>query len=209
MSMIQDHTSTTLKDNFKFLILSAIYGLGNGLLIFCLFNNLKYLFVLITLLLNILLVFNLRKNSRKFSIILIDSLQKSFFEIAIFFVYGIFLNYISFLVPMSNLVIVITLTILRVLSYRMYSDYCNGKQTKVKSVREFIKKLNTKKTVERKQFMYFVVGHTSIIVLAFVINSLIKEQKITIAEIISIIVSIEIIILSTIHSFKKPSSLRA
>lgn len=209
MSMIQDHTSTTLKDNFKFLILSAIYGLGNGLLIFCLFNNLKYLFVLITLLLNILVVFNLRKNSRKFSIILIDSLQKSFFEIAIFFVYGIFLNYISFLVPMSNLVIVITLTILRVLSYRMYSDYCNGKQTKVKSVREFIKKLNTKKTVERKQFMYFVVGHTSIIVLAFVINSLIKEQKITIAEIISIIVSIEIIILSTIHSFKKPSSLRA
>ena len=209
MSMIQAHTSTTLKDNFKFLILSAIYGLGNGLLIFCLFNNLKYLFVLITLLLNILVVFNLRKNSRKFSIILIDSLQKSFFEIAIFFVYGIFLNYISFLVPMSNLVIVITLTILRVLSYRMYSDYCNGKQTKVKSVREFIKKLNTKKTVERKQFMYFVVGHTSIIVLAFVINSLIKEQKITIAEIISIIVSIEIIILSTIHSFKKPSSLRA
>lgn len=209
MSMIQDHTSTTLKDNFKFLILSAIYGLGNGLLIFCLFNNLKYLFVLITLLLNILVVFNLRKNSRKFSIILIDSLQKSFFEIAIFFVYGIFLNYISFLVPMSNLVIVITLTILRVLSYRMYSDYCNGKQTKVKSVREFIKKLNTKKTVERKQFMYFVVGHTSIIVLAFVINSLIKDKKITIAEIVSIIVSIEIIILSTIHSFKKPSSLRA
>lgn len=209
MSMIQDHTSTTLKDNFKFLILSAIYGLGNGLLIFCLFNNLKYLFVLITLLLNILVVFNLRKNSRKFSIILIDSLQKSFFEIAIFFVYGIFLNYISFLVPMSNLVIVITLTILRVLSYRMYSDYCNGKQTKVKSVREFIKKLNTKKTVERKQFMYFVVGHTSIIVLAFVINSLIKEQKITIAEIISIIVSVEIIILSTIHSVKKPSSLGA
>ncbi len=209
MSMIQDHTSTTLKDNFKFLILSAIYGLGNGLLIFCLFNNLKYLFVLITLLLNILVVFNLRKNSRKFSIILIDSLQKSFFEIAIFFVYGIFLNYISFLVPMSNLVIVITLTILRVLSYRMYSDYCNGKQTKVKSVREFIKKLNTKKTVERKQFMYFVVGHTSIIVLAFVINSLMKNQKITIAEIISIIVSVEIIILSTIHSVKKPSSLRA
>lgn len=209
MSMIQDHTSTTLKDNFKFLILSAIYGLGNGLLIFCLFNNLKYLFVLITLLLNILVVFNLRKNSRKFRIILIDSLQKSFFEIAIFFVYGIFLNYISFLVPMSNLVIVITLTILRVLSYRMYSDYCNGKQTKVKSVREFIKKLNTKKTVERKQFMYFVVGHTSIIVLAFVINSLIKEQKITIAEIISIIVSVEIIILSTIHSVKKPSSLGA
>ncbi len=205
MSMIQDHTTTTLKDNFKFLILSAIYGLGNGLLIFCLFNNLKYLFVLITLLLNILVVFNLRKNSRKFSIILIDSLQKSFFEIAIFFVYGIFLNYISFLVPMSNLVIVITLTILRVLSYRMYSDYCNGKQTKVKSVREFIKKLNTKKTVERKQFMYFVVGHTSIIVLAFVINSLIKDKKITIAEIISIIVSIEIIILSTIHSVKKPS----
>lgn len=209
MSMIQDHTTTTLKDNFKFLILSAIYGLGNGLLIFCLFNNLKYLFVLITLLLNILVVFNLRKNSRKFSIILIDSLQKSFFEIAIFFVYGIFLNYISFLVPMSNLVIVITLTILRVLSYRMYSDYCNGKQTKVKSVREFIKKLNTKKTVERKQFMYFVVGHTSIIVLAFVINSLIKDKKITIAEIISIIVSIEIIILSTIHSVKKPSSSRA
>ena len=209
MSMIQDHTSTTLKDNFKFLILSAIYGLGNGLLIFCLFNNLKYLFVLITLLLNILVVFNLRKNSRKFSIILIDSLQKSFFEIAIFFVYGIFLNYISFLVPMSNLVIVITLTILRVLSYRMYSDYCNGKQTKVKSVREFIKKLNTKKTVERKQFMYFVVGHTSIIVLAFVINSLIKEQKITIAEIISIIVSVEIIILSTIHLLKKPSSPKA
>lgn len=209
MSMIQDHTSTTLKDNFKFLILSAIYGLGNGLLIFCLFNNLKYLFVLITLLLNILVVFNLRKNSRKFSIILIDSLQKSFFEIAIFFVYGIFLNYISFLVPMSNLVIVITLTILRVLSYRMYSDYCNGKQTKVKSVREFIKKLNTKKTVERKQFMYFVVGHTSIIVLAFVINSLMKNKKITIAEIISIIVSIEIIILSTIHSFKKPSLSRA
>ena len=209
MSMIQDHTSTTLKDNFKFLILSAIYGLGNGLLIFCLFNNLKYLFVLITLLLNILVVFNLRKNSRKFRIILIDSLQKSFFEIAIFFVYGIFLNYISFLVPMSNLVIVITLTILRVLSYRMYSDYCNGKQTKVKSVREFIKKLNTKKTVERKQFMYFVVGHTSIIVLAFVINSLIKDKKITIAEIISIIVSVEIIILSTIHSVKKPSSLGA
>ncbi|MFR6598025.1 MAG: hypothetical protein ACLURU_00705 [Finegoldia magna] len=110
---------------------------------------------------------------------------------------------------MSNLVIVITLTILRVLSYRMYSDYCNGKQTKVKSVREFIKKLNTKKTVERKQFMYFVVGHTSIIVLAFVINSLIKDKKITIAEIISIIVSIEIIILSTIHSVKKPSSSRA
>lgn len=205
MSMIQDHTTTTLKDNFKFLILSAIYGLGNGLLIFCLFNNLKYLFVLITLLLNILVVFNLRKNSRKFSIILIDSLQKSFFEIAIFFVYGVFLNYISFLVPMSNLVIVITLTILRVLSYRMYSNYCNGKQTKVKSVREFIKKLNTKKTIERKQFMYFVVGHTSIIVLAFVINSLIKEQKITIAEIISIIVSVEIIILSTIHLLKKPS----
>lgn len=96
MSMIQDHTTTTLKDNFKFLILSAIYGLGNGLLIFCLFNNLKYLFVLITLLLNILVVFNLRKNSRKFSIILIDSLQKKLFEIAIFFVYGIFLNYISF-----------------------------------------------------------------------------------------------------------------
>lgn len=209
MSMIQDHTSTTLKDNFKFLILSAIYGLGNGLLIFCLFNNLKYLFVLITLLLNILVVFNLRKNSRKFSIILIDSLQKSFFEIAIFFVYGIFLNYISFLVPMSNLVIVITLTILRVLSYRMYSDYCNGKQTKVKSVREFIKKLNTKKTVERKQFMYFVVGHTSIIVLAFVINSLMKNQNLTIAEIISIIVSIEIIILSTIHLLKKPSSPKA
>ena len=209
MSMIQDHTSTTLKDNFKFLILSAIYGLGNGLLIFCLFNNLKYLFVLITLLLNILVVFNLRKNSRKFSIILIDSLQKSFFEIAIFFVYGVFLNYISFLVPMSNLVIVITLTILRVLSYRIYGNYCNSKQTKVKSVREFIKKLNTKKTVERKQFMYFVVGHTSIIVLAFVINSLIKEQKITIAEIISIIVSVEIIILSTIHSVKKPSSLGA
>lgn len=209
MSMIQDHTSTTLKDNFKFLILSAIYGLGNGLLIFCLFNNLKYLFVLITLLLNILVVFNLRKNSRKFSIILIDSLQKSFFEIAIFFVYGIFLNYISFLVPMSNLVIVITLTILRVLSYRIYSNYCNNKQSKIKSVRESIKKLNTKKTVERKQFMYFVVGHTSIIVLAFVINSLIKDKKITIGEIISIIVSIEIIILSTIHSFKKPSSLRA
>lgn len=205
MSMIQDHTSTTLKDSFKLLIISAIYGLGNGLLIFCLFNNLKYLFVLITLLLNVLVVFNLRKNSRKFTLILIDSLQKSFFEIAIFFVYGIFLNYISFLVPMSNLVIVITLTILRVLSYRMYSNYCNGKQTKVKSVREFIKKLNTKKTIERKQFMYFVVGHTSIIVLAFVINSLIKEQKITIAEIISIIVSVEIIILSTIHLLKKPS----
>lgn len=209
MSMIQDHTSTTLKDNFKFLILSAIYGLGNGLLIFCLFNNLKYLFVLITLLLNILVVFNLRKNSRKFSIILIDSLQKSFFEIAIFFVYGIFLNYISFLVPMSNLVIVITLTILRVLSYRIYGNYCNSKQTKVKSVREFIKKLNTKKTVERKQFMYFVVGHTSIIVLAFVINSLMKNQNLTIAEIISIIVSIEIIILSTIHLLKKPSSPKA
>lgn len=209
MSMIQDHTSTTLKDNFKFLILSAIYGLGNGLLIFCLFNNLKYLFVLITLLLNILVVFNLRKNSRKFSIILIDSLQKSFFEIAIFFVYGIFLNYISFLVPMSNLVIVITLTILRVLSYRIYGNYCNSKQSKIMSVRESIKKLNTKKTVERKQFMYFVVGHTSIIVLAFVINSLIKDKKITIAEIISIIVSIEIIILSTIHSVKKPSSSRA
>lgn len=209
MSMIQDHTSTTLKDSFKLLIISAIYGLGNGLLIFCLFNNLKYLFVLITLLLNVLVVFNLRKNSRKFTLILIDSLQKSFFEIAIFFVYGIFLNYISFLVPMSNLVIVITLTILRVLSYRMYSNYCNGKQTKVKSVREFIKKLNTKKTIERKQFMYFVVGHTSIIVLAFVINSLIKEQKITIAEIISIIVSVEIIILSTIHLLKKPSSPKA
>lgn len=209
MSMIQDHTSTTLKDNFKFLILSAIYGLGNGLLIFCLFNNLKYLFVLITLLLNILVVFNLRKNSRKFSIILIDSLQKSFFEIAIFFVYGIFLNYISFLVPMSNLVIVITLTILRVLSYRIYGNYCNSKQSKIMSVRESIKKLNTKKTVERKQFMYFVVGHTSIIVLAFVINSLMKNQKITIAEIISIIVSVEIIILSTIHSVKKPSSLGA
>ena len=205
MSMIQDHTSTTLKDSFKLLIISAIYGLGNGLLIFCLFNNLKYLFVLITLLLNVLVVFNLRKNSRKFTLILIDSLQQSFFEIAIFFVYGVFLNYISFLVPMSNLVIVITLTILRVLSYRIYGNYCNSKQTKVKSVREFIKKLNTKKTVERKQFMYFVVGHTSIIVLAFVINSLIKEQKITIAEIISIIVSVEIIILSTIHLLKKPS----
>lgn len=209
MSTIQDHTSTTLKDNFKLLIISAVYGLGNGLLIFCLFNNLKYLFVLITLILNILVVFNLRKSCRKFSTILIDSLQKSFFEIVIFFVYGIFLNYISFLVPMSNLVIVITLTILRVLSYRIYGNYCNSKQPKIKSVRESIKKLNTKKTVERKQFMYFVVGHTSIIVLAFVINSLMKNQKITIAEIISIIVSVEIIILSTIHPVKKPSSLRA
>ncbi|MDU5527218.1 MAG: hypothetical protein E6053_07100 [Finegoldia magna] len=110
---------------------------------------------------------------------------------------------------MSNLVIVITLTILRVLSYRIYGNYCNSKQTKVKSVREFIKKLNTKKTVERKQFMYFVVGHTSIIVLAFVINSLMKNQNLTIAEIISIIVSIEIIILSTIHLLKKPSSPKA
>ena len=57
--------------------------------------------------------------------------------------------------------------------------------------------------------MYFVVGHTSIIVLAFVINSLMKNQNLTIAEIISIIVSIEIIILSTIHLLKKPSSPKA
>lgn len=205
MSTIQDHTLTTLKDNFKILLISAIYGLGNGLLIFSLFNNLKYLFVLITLLLNVVVIFNLEKNPKKISKILIDTLQKSFFELSIFFGYGFFLNYISYLVPMSNLVIVITLTILRILSYMMFKDYSESKKTKVQAIRDYIKKLNTKKTKERKYFMYFVVGHSSIIVLAFVINSLMKTQKISVVEIISVIVVIEIIILSTVSLLKKPS----
>lgn len=209
MSTIQDHTLTTLKDNFKILLISAIYGLGNGLLILSLFNNLKYLFVLITLLLNIVVIFNLKKSPKKISTILIDTLQKSFFELSIFFGYGFFLNYISYLVPMSNLVIVITLTILRILSYMMYKDYSESKKTKIQSIRDYIKKLNTKKTNERKYFMYFVVGHSSIIVFAFVINSLIKNQKITVVEIISVIVAIEIIILSTVNLLKKPSLSRA
>lgn len=209
MSTIQDHTLTTLKDNFKILLISAIYGLGNGLLIFSLFNNLKYLFVLITLLLNVVVIFNLKKSPKKISTILIDTLQKSFFELSIFFGYGFFLNYISYLVPMSNLVIVITLTILRILSYMMYKDYSESKKTKIQSIRDYIKNLNTKKTNERKYFMYFVVGHSSIIVLAFVINSLIKNQKISVVEIISVIVAIEIIILSTVNLLKKPSLSRA